>query len=84
VGVFLLYHRLLILGEFMPIQTLSNIDDSQTADYQEIKKTYQSLGIETGGKQNNSTVWNTDIRQGYWPPLPEYSVRFYTDEDLKQ
>jgi hypothetical protein len=53
----------------------SKIDDFQQSDIVRIRKEPASIQNFTNKE---------DIRQGYWPPLPEYSVRFYTDDDLKQ
>jgi hypothetical protein len=62
-------------------QRTSNTEDAQILYNQEFADLYKQLGIETEEQRKNA-VHRFDQRQNYWPPIPEYSVRFCTDEDL--
>lgn len=45
---------------------------------EEIKELYRKLDLST----EETAEKNFRDLQDYWPPIPEYSVRYHTNEDL--
>jgi len=59
----------------------SDYQDTKVVDDVEISDLYRKLGIETE-ESRTQVLDRLNPRREHWPPIPQYSVRYCTDEDL--
>jgi len=59
----------------------SNYQDTKVVDDVEISDLYRKLGIEAE-KSRTQVLDNLNPQREHWPPIPNYFVRYCTDEDL--